>query len=180
MNAHPLTSAAICFIGTKKYRDLFPVFHESCKQHLLVDCNKTFLVFTDKPDAFSPQRDCFFIPAKHHPWPYVTLLRFETILKAKSAILEHEWMLYLDADMKPNQDTFSSEMFDRHCDYIGVQHPAFVHDPNAPFEENPASTAFVPAHFDRSNYWQGCLWGGQVRTCDRTYGNTRSPTPPRY
>ena len=157
---------AVAFIGTNKYLDFLPSWHESCEKYLVPGCEKRYLVFTDGelegvPDNITPYYQ------EHLPWPYITLYRFATLLRASEEIQQYDYFLFLDADMilvdevKP-EDIFTDKSF------MGVHHPCHflgmnphTHYPGA-FETNPKSRAAITEDDDISTYWQGCLWGGKV------------------
>ena len=157
---------AVAFIGTNRYLDFLPSWYESCEKYLAPGCEKRYLVFTDGelkgiPDNITPYYQ------EHLPWPYITLYRFGTLLKASEEIQEYDYFLFLDADMilvdevKP-EDIFTDKFF------IGVHHPCHFLGMNphtqypGAFETNPDSRAAITEDDDISTYWQGCLWGGKV------------------
>ena len=157
---------AVAFIGTNKYLDFLPSWHESCEKYLAPGCEKRYLVFTDGelegvPDNITPYYQ------EHLPWPYITLYRFATLLRASEEIQKYDYFLFLDADMilvdevKP-EDIFTDKSF------MGVHHPCHFLGMNphtqypGAFETNPKSRAAITEDDDISTYWQGCLWGGKV------------------
>ena len=157
---------AVAFIGTNKYLDFLPSWHESCEKYLAPGCEKRYLVFTDGelegiPDNIIPYYQ------EHLPWPYITLYRFATLLRASEEIQKYDYFLFLDADMilvdevKP-EDIFTDKSF------MGVHHPCHFLGMNphtqypGAFETNPKSRAAITEDDDISTYWQGCLWGGKV------------------
>ena len=157
---------AVAFIGTNKYLDFLPSWHESCEKYLAPGCEKGYLVFTDGelegiPDNITPYYQ------EHLPWPYITLYRFATLLRASEEIQKYDYFLFLDADMilvdevKP-EDIFTDKLF------MGVHHPCHFLGMNphtqypGAFETNPKSRAAITEDDDISTYWQGCLWGGKV------------------
>lgn len=157
---------AVVFIGTNKYLNFLPSWYESCEEYLLPDCEKKYLVFTDgRLDSIPDNAVSYF--QEHLKWPYITLYRFKTILKAEDQISDCDYLIFLDADMRL-VDTVRSEDVLTDKPYLGVHHPCHFlgmtpHDkyPGA-FETNPESLAAIPEDADMSTYWQGCLWGGKV------------------
>ena len=157
---------AVAFIGTNKYLDFLPSWHESCEKYLAPGCEKRYLVFTDGelegvPDNITPYYQ------EHLPWPYITLYRFATLLRASEEIQQYDYFLFLDADMilvdevKP-EDIFTDKSF------MGVHHPCHFlgmppHDkPPGAFETRFESAAGISGDDDTSIYFQGCLWGGKM------------------
>jgi len=157
---------AVVFIGTNRYLNFLPTWHEACEQYLVPSTEKKYFVFTDGeldgvPDNIIPYHQ------KHLPWPYITLYRFGTILKAKEDLQKFDFVLFLDADMRV-VDTVTEEDLFTDKKFIGVHHPCHymkmsphTEFPGA-FETNPQSCAAISKSDDISTYWQGCLWGGKV------------------
>lgn len=157
---------AVVFIGTNKYLNFLPKWYESCEKYLVTNTEKTYFVFTDGemeglPDNIHP------FSQEHLPWPYITLYRFGTILKAKEALINFDYILFLDADMRI-VDTVSEEELFTDKKFIGVHHPCHFLKMNphtqypGAFETDPRSCAAISKEDDISTYWQGCLWGGKV------------------
>lgn len=156
-----MKKVAIGFIGTNKYASFFDNFYRSVKLFFLPDCEKTILFFTDITPLNVPP-DVIVIPIEHKPWPLVTLERFESIIKAKTAIKQQDWFIYLDADMVINTTITSADFFNTEKDWFGVQHPGFING-GGTFEFRKKSRASVnPTTDNLTVYWQGCLWGGKA------------------
>ena len=157
---------AICFIGTGKYIDFLPKYWENVESNFLPNTEKEFFVFTDGELEGTPD-NVTVIQQKHLDWPYVTLLRFEIINKAKKELSGFSRVIFMDADTLV-VDTVTEEEFLSDKPLFGVHHPCHFlgmqpHDthPGA-FETNPKSKAGILNGDDVSVYFQGCLWGGQV------------------
>jgi len=161
-----LADLAVVFIGTNKYLNFLPTWHESCEKYLAPGHKKQYFVFTDGelegiPDNITPYYQ------EHLSWPYITLYRFGTILRAKDELEKFDYVLFLDADMRVVNTISGNEIFSNKK-YIGVRHPCHFmqmppHDrhPGA-FETRQESTAGIVEGDDTSIYFQGCLWGGRV------------------
>jgi glycosyltransferase involved in cell wall biosynthesis len=157
---------AICFLGTGKYIDFLPKYWENIEANFLPNTEKEFFVFTDGEMDDVPE-NITSIPQKHLEWPYITLLRFGIINRAKKELSGFDKVVFMDADTlvvdKITEDEFFSDkpLFGVHhpCHYLKMQ----PHDkyPGA-FETNSKSLAGVTEDDDTSVYFQGCLWGGQV------------------
>ena len=174
-------SAAIIFIGTNKYLDFFPKYYESCEEFLFPDLRKQYYVFTDGGivgDQIPDHITAIQIP--HKDWPAITLERFHTILLAEELLKEHEWLLFLDADMQVNSVVFSEEVLDDDKDFVAVHHPCHYNTGTGTFERRPESEACVTG--EPLQYYQGCLWGGKMSEVipmmkllkdrvDKDYGN---------
>ncbi len=157
---------AICFIGTGKYLNFLPKYYQNIHEYFLPGTEKTFLVFTDGEGDFP--EDIKVYKQEHLEWPYITLQRFETILKSKEEIEKNHWFVFIDADALVVDKITTEEFFDETKSFFGVHHPCHFlqmppHDkfPGA-FETNKISNAAVKEDDDLSIYYQGCLWGGKV------------------
>lgn len=158
---------AICFIGTGQYLNFLPKYYENIEKYFLPNTEKTFLVFTDGELKDVPEN---VIPyyQEHLEWPYITLKRFEFILKAKDQIEKNDWFVFIDADALVVEEIKPEEFFDDSKPFFGVHHPCHFlkMPPHEKFpgtlETNPNSKAFVEDDGDFSVYFQGCLWGGKV------------------
>jgi hypothetical protein len=157
---------AVIFIGTSKYLNFLPTWYESCEKYLAPNTDKTYFAFTDGEIEGLPNNIHAF-SQEHLPWPYITLYRFGTILKASEALSNFDYVLFLDADMRI-VDTVSEEELFTDKKFIGVHHPCHFLKMNphtkypGAFETDPRSCAAISEDDDISTYWQGCLWGGKV------------------
>ena len=158
---------AICFIGTSKYIEFLPKYHENIQKYFLPGVEKTILAFTDGelqglPDNIIPYYQ------EHLDWPYITLTRFEIIKRASDIIRKHDWFIFIDADALVVDTITKEEFFDYTKPFFGVHHPCHFlkmqphHKMPGAFETNPKSTACITESDDTSVYYQGCLWGGRV------------------
>lgn len=157
---------AVIFIGTGKYLNFLPSWYESCEKNLIPNLEKKYFIFTDGEMNDVPDNINVF-EQEHLPWPYITLLRFDTILKAKGQLLEFDYILFLDADTLI-VDEIKEEDILSDKKYIGVHHPChFMKMPPhnqfpGAFETNKKSLAAISDDNDISIYFQGCVWGGKV------------------
>ena len=153
-------SAAIIFIGTNKYLDFFPKYYETCEEFLFPDLRKQYFVFTDGELGGELPENITYVPIVHKDWPAITLERFHTILQAEELLKEHEWLLFLDADMSVDSVVFSEEVLDDNKDFVAVHHPCHYNTSTGTFERRPESEACVTG--EHPQYYQGCLWGGKM------------------
>jgi hypothetical protein len=157
---------SVVFIGTGKYLNFLPRWYESCEKYLVPNISKQYYVFTDG-ELSDPTENMIPYYQEHMSWPYITLLRFGTILKASDFLSKSDWVLFLDADMLPVAEVTEEELF-TDKKYIGVHHPCHFMGMNphnrlpGAFETNKQSLACISDSDDTSVYFQGCLWGGRV------------------
>ena len=157
---------AIIFIGTGRYINFLPMYYKNIEKYFLPNSEKTFLVFTDGELNETPNNVRVY-HQEHLDWPYITLKRFGTIIKARQAIEDHDYLVFLDADTRVVA-TITEEEFFSDKPYFGVHHPchALKMQPHTEypgaFETNTNSRAGVTEEDDTSMYYQGCLWGGKV------------------
>ena len=157
---------AIVFIGTGRYINFLPMYYKNIEKHFLPNSEKTFLVFTDGELNETPNNVRVY-HQEHLDWPYITLKRFGTINKARQAIEDNDYLVFIDADALVVSDITEEEFFSDKP-YFGVHHPCHAlgmpphtQYPGA-FETDIKSRAHVTPEDDTSMYWQGCLWGGKV------------------
>ncbi len=157
---------AIAFIGTNKYLNFLPQYHENITKYFLPNTEKVFLVFTDGDGDFP--RDVKYYNQEHLEWPYITLKRFEIINKARKVIDDCDWLVFIDADALP-VTTITEEEFFTDKPLFGVHHPCHalkMHphtEPPGAYEQNSKCEAYVDVSQGLPPvYWQGCLWGGKV------------------
>jgi len=159
-------NVAVVFIGTDKYLKFLPSWYESCEEKLMPGVDKKYFVFTDGEVSGAPENISVY-RQEHMQWPFITLLRFSTILKAQDELKNYDWVLFLDADMVVVDSIAPEELFSTKP-YIGVHHPChFLKMPPhnefpGAFETEEKSEAGVESTDDLSVYFQGCLWGGRV------------------
>lgn len=161
-----LATVAVIFIGTDKYLNFIPSWYNSCEEKLLPDHKKQYFVFTDGDLQDIPENISVY-KQEHQSWPFITLLRFDTILKARTELEDYDWILFIDADMMV-VDTVQPEEIFTDKKYIGVHHPCHYlqmpphNQPPGAFETSKLSLAGIQDTDDTSVYYQGCVWGGMV------------------
>ena len=157
---------SVIFIGTGKYLKFLPKWYESCEKYLVPNVSKQYYVFTDG-ELNNPPDNMIPYYQEHLSWPYITLLRFNTILKARDFLKKSDWVLFLDADMLLVDEITEEDLF-TDKKYIGVHHPCHFlgmtphNKPPGSFETNSNSLACITDEDNISVYFQGCLWGGRV------------------
>jgi Glycosyltransferase family 6 len=151
-----MTKVAICFIGTSKYINFFPAWHQHVQANLFPGVDKTSFVFTDADMPEQP--DVRVYHTDHIKWPYITLYRFHIIQKALTELKLYDYFLFLDADMLVVSEVDLHEVFDPETPFTGVMHP---YQPFGSLEFRPQSLACMEGQ-DMSVYFQGCLWGGRM------------------
>ena len=161
-----LDNLAVLFIGTDKYLKFLPSWYQTCEEKLVPNIPKQYFVFTDGQLQGTPENVSLY-KQEHLPWPFITLLRFSTILKAKEELSKYDWLLFLDADMVIVDTIVPSDLFGTKP-LIGVHHPCHYLKMNphgeypGAFETDENSTAAVDEEHDLSVYFQGCVWGGRM------------------
>jgi hypothetical protein len=158
---------AIIFIGTGKYLEYLPAYYENNERFLFPEIEKDYFVFTDGEINDIPE-NMYVYTIEHKEWPFITLERFETILKAKSELRTRDWILFLDADTLTVSEINEKDVLTH--DLIGVHHPChYLQMPphNAPggaLETDSRSSAAVSGDKVPEVYYQGCLWGGRTES----------------
>jgi histo-blood group ABO system transferase len=148
---------ALCVIATGKYINFLEQFVESARRLFLCACDLSIFVFAD---AELVEEDLVWYPARHRPWPLVTLYRYKTMLQARKPLLECDYVFYCDVDCyfdgRVRDEVFGG--------LVAVEHPGFAGRPRASFtyEKNPLSTACVLPH-EGTRYYAGGFQGGESR-----------------
>lgn len=163
INARP--KVGIFYICTGKYRVFFPEFFQTFTTYFLLDCDLTFLVFTDTLDYIEPiDARVRLFHQEDQPWPWPTLLRFHMMQRVATQCTDFDYLFFMNANLMCNQVVGSADFLPRHDrgeHLVAVQHPGYLGKPRAelPFETNPLSTAYVPPE-GRDNYCLGGINGG--------------------
>jgi hypothetical protein len=145
---------AIITIATEEYRDNIPVLKRSIEKYFLPRHSKTVFLFTN---GFPSVHD-ICIEIDHLPWPLITLMRFNYILKIKYTLSQYDMIYYIDSDCEV-VDTVGEEIFpDSPGQITATQHPWQGCDSTI-YETNPFSKAAVLDNQGR-HYFQGCFFGG--------------------
>lgn len=152
------TTVGIITIATGKYYDEFiPTLKDSIDQYFDdSQLSVQFYCFTDVPNV---RPDITGLPITHLAWPFSTLMRFYWIKQHLDQLLKHDFLLYMDADMKVVQ-AIPSEIFAH--DLIAVQHPGYL-DASPAFEIDRQDSIYLAPQL-RKTYYQGCFWGGRSKS----------------
>jgi len=160
-DASPLKTIGIITIATGRYFEEFiPNLKASVGQYFQFPGYQVhFYCFTD---ALVEIDGVANIPIKHFGWPFSTLLRYRWIEQNLAKLEQHDFLLYMDADMRvvspPPVSTFNQSL-------VAVRHPGYLNTPGA-FEIDRQDSCYVPPPL-RNHYYQGCFWGGKsANFCD--------------
>ena len=160
-DTNSLKTLGIITIATGKYFEEFiPNLKASVDQYFRFPGYQVhFYCFTDSQVEV---KDISNIPIKHFGWPFSTLLRYRWIEQNLASLKQHDFLLYMDADMRvvstPSASTFNHPL-------IAVRHPGYLNTPGA-FEIDRQDSCYVPPPL-RKHYYQGCFWGGEsAKFCD--------------
>jgi hypothetical protein len=157
---------AVIFVGTGEYLNFLPSWYDACERYLIPNEEKQYFIFTDGELQEVPDNIILY-HQEHLSWPYITLLRWQIVSRAKDIFSNFDYVLFLDADTLIVKQIEVDEIF-TDKKYIGVHHPCHFlgmppHNsfPGA-FETDKRSVASVTKDDDTSIYFQGCVWGGKV------------------
>lgn len=157
---------AILYIATGKYIIFWKDFFTSCDEFLLPGTEKEYFVFTDAAEyEFCRNKNVHTIFHQKQGWPYDTLLRFQTFLKAKEQLQLYDYIFFLNANMQIVQ-TITKEEFlpDSISDdgLVATLHPGFFNKKRKRFtyeDQQKESLAFVNKN-EGKHYLMGGLNGG--------------------
>jgi hypothetical protein len=160
-NTRPSKTLGIIVIATGKYFEEFiPNLKASLDQYFnFSDYQVQLYCFTDASEQIAGVKN---IPIQHFAWPFSTLLRYRWISQNLTLLEQHDFLLYMDADMRvvltPPASIFEHPL-------IAVRHPGYIDNPGA-FEIDRTDSCYVPPPL-RKHYFQGCFWGGQSNDFSR-------------
>lgn len=156
----PKTLGIITIATGKYFEEFIPNLKVSVDQYFQFPGYQVhFYCFTDSPVEIKGVNN---VPIKHFAWPFSTLLRYRWIEQNLATLKQHDFLLYMDADMRvvstPPVSNFDHQL-------IAVRHPGYLNTPGA-FEIDRQDSCYVPPPL-RKNYYQGCFWGGKSQPfCD--------------
>lgn len=158
---------AIIFIGTGKYLNFLPNYWSKIEENFLPETEKHFFVFTDGELDDVPENISVY-KQEHLDWPFITLLRFEIINKAKTELEDFDYLVFMDADTLV-VDKVSEEEFISSKSFFAAHHPChYLEMPPhnklpGSFETNRKSEAFLDVNkYQPEIYYQACVWGGKI------------------
>ncbi|MEG2970667.1 MAG: family 6 glucosyltransferase [Akkermansia sp.] len=161
-SSYSLKKIAILYIAVGRYISFFDDFYRTSKQYLLKECDVTYFVFTD--DAMASYQDCpdiICIPTEKKGWPYDTLCRFETFLKAEEQLKEYDYIYFINANMIFTAPIGKEIFPTQEQRWTVLLHPGFYKCSRKTFtyDENPQSCAYIPSD-EGEYYFMGAFNGG--------------------
>jgi hypothetical protein len=118
---------ALMTMATGRYVELLEGLLESARRHFFAGgCRRTF-VFTDSPSGIvsSASGEITPLAIEHEPWPSVTLKRFHYFTRYREALLEADYLYYIDVDMRFVADCGEEILPNGGSGLVAVRHPAF-------------------------------------------------------
>jgi len=164
---------AVVTIATGNYVRFVPRWVWTARRWFAPEVDRRFFVMTDR--RLWGLRGVTRLPTAAREWPLGTLLRFEMFWQHRAALAEFDSVFYIDADMAVAGHVATGEVLPDHLRpwLTAVLHPAFPGAGTGPFEDDPASLAYVTPD-RRGTYYQGCFFGGDsasvLRMCDLLRG----------
>ena len=146
---------ALCLIATGKYSQFVTPLIDTAERLFLADHERTFVLFSDQ--TLVDARVCHY-PCEHLPWPGPTLYRYHFLLRARELLLAHDFVYYLDVDMRIVR-AIGDEVLG---DLVATIHPGFCESPRWQFtyESRRESRAYV-APWEGAHYYAGAFQGGR-------------------
>jgi histo-blood group ABO system transferase len=114
---------------------------ESARQHLLVNHDVEYIMWTDMPSEMN--YGCTVFETESVPWPYPTLLRYNLFLQQEEYLKKFDYLFYVDLDML-FVNTVGDEILGDGLTM--AQHPMYALKRSyiPPYEPNPNSSAYIP------------------------------------
>lgn len=153
---------AILFIATGRYITFWENFYKKCEKYFLPGHEKTYFLFTDK-EKIEIAQNVVKIYQEKCGWPYDTLMRFGTFLKAENELKNFDYIYFINANVIPIQEIGEEIFPTKEQGLTVVLHPGFYQIPRSEYEYevNPASNAFVSPN-QGQYYFMGCFNGGRA------------------
>lgn len=159
-------SVGVLFIGTGKYAQFFPGFHQAFHRHWFPGVERRFFVYSDvQPEPLD--EGVTWVRTPHEPWPLPTLHRYQYFLESAALLASCTHLVFANANLRPLVDIPFEAVFDGPHTLFGVLHPGFAFTRGSllkpypgSFETNPRSTAAIGRGPRR--YFAGGLNGGTL------------------
>lgn len=89
---------AILYIATKRYKELWPLFFDSCEKHFLPNQEKKYLIFTDDITQFTGNKVKIISIVDSPNWFDVSLNRFDYFLQCEKELLDYDYTFFFNAN----------------------------------------------------------------------------------
>jgi len=164
---------AVCNVATGKYSVYAKALHHDMHKNLLKGHSVGFFLFTDSADFGSHTEDgdrLHVYHVDHKPWPYPTLMRYHYMLLGKEALLQYDYMMYVDIDYRvyapvPSEDVMVNGIFAvKHLHELTRDHVNEAQRLYGSPDTNPASKACIHPNEGMVAYVCGGCQGGDVRS----------------
>lgn len=143
----------LLLIATGKYDVFIQQLIDSAEKWFLKNHNVTYFLFTDTSMDFQNPK-IKKIYHEHKPFPFPTLLRYNTFAKNDALFTDMDYLFYCDIDMlfvdQVGDEVLSERVF--------TQHPGYYGKRGTP-ETNPASLAYIGPD-ENMQYFAGGFNGG--------------------
>lgn len=151
---------AILFIATGRYTIFWKDFYNHCEKYFLPDCEKTYFLFTDD-EKLKVKSNVVKVNQEQRGWPFDTLMRFDTFLKAEEKLKEMDYIYFLNATMLPVKKIGKEILPTQEQGLMVTLHPGLYKVDRSVYEydTNPASNACISADEGRL-YFMGGFNGG--------------------
>lgn len=92
---------AICWIGIGDYNILFRDTYNSFHKNFLPETDKTFFIFTDKPELYVniPNTIVYHIPHACTHKNFILFRKFKYILMAEDKLLDYDYIAYINGNL---------------------------------------------------------------------------------
>ena len=164
-----MKKVAILYICTGKYIVFWEKFYTSSKQHLLLNTEKHYFVFTDVESLPIGEDDpkVHRIYQENLGWPGNTLYRFAMFRKIEKQLEEFDYIYFFNANYVCMKDISEEEFLPIKDELVVTRHPGYYYTrpSELPYDRNPKSTAYISYLDPRSLYYFcGGLNGGGCKS----------------
>lgn len=140
------TRVGILYIATGRYTIFWDEFYRSAERYFMTECEKSYFVFTDRPQDIKHKGNVRFYHQEKLGWPYDTLMRFDTFLKAEEALKGTDYLYFFNANIQFIAPISGAEFISPDRPLLGILHPGFWDKTAADFtyDRNPKCRAYMP------------------------------------
>lgn len=148
---------ALCLIATGKYGRFVRPLIDAAEDLFLPGHERTFVLFSDQ--SFEDSR-IVTQHVEHIRWPGPTLYRYHYMLCQRELLLAHDYVYYLDVDMRIVRAVGDEVL----GDLVATIHPGFCESPRWTFTyESRIDSRACVAPWEGARYYAGAFQGGRSR-----------------
>lgn len=123
-----MKTMAICWIGIGEYNTLFDGMYASFTEKFCVDFQKTFFIFTDRPDLYRDVKNSVVYEISNactHK-EFVLFRKFKYLMMAEDRFLGYEYVAFVNGNMCCNTTVHSQDVISQDKPLAVITHPCHM------------------------------------------------------